>query len=318
MYLIGGITTVSHSAIIRSHSRGSSANSDGGCFLIGIGDSELHLISATIEQSTSFDSKGMILAVESDPSGSTSLTRGPLVVATSTEFLQHACAGSLFYQMGPAQLFLRNISFTPLPGCDTTSLMSPAAFFNVTIKECGQTCTDNKGEWGVCTSTTSRPCTSMPVALTLLQSLTCECPDYRRICPVPSQRRLQRLVGFAVISKSVRIGLSKPMQMEADHPPEPWLNVTLYVKGTDISSLVDWTLLNAWQILNRSQWLRLPAVTGETDPPRRFAPTRLPAQKVLSLNGGGARSLNGGGATSVGRVTIGRATTTKGRALEGR
>eukprot|EP00966_Prymnesium_polylepis_P227006 5252545-Prymnesium_polylepis.2 len=106
--------------------------------------------------------------------------------------------------------------------------------------------------------------------------------------------------------------------MEADHPPEPSLNVTLYVKGTDISSLVDWTLLNAWQILNRSQWLRLPAVTGETDPPRRFAPTRLPAQKVLSLNGGGARSLNGGGATSVGRVTIGRATTTKGRAREGR
>ena len=125
----GGVMTINGSYV--THSASSTA-------VIELVGGELHLVNATIEHSTAHSSSpadGVILRVPSNTIGA-----GPLLLATFTDFRQHICDGHLFSQIGAAQIVLREVSFTPLDGCDLTSLASPSAFAGVQPKSCGATC----------------------------------------------------------------------------------------------------------------------------------------------------------------------------------
>eukprot|EP00966_Prymnesium_polylepis_P315370 7287020-Prymnesium_polylepis.2 len=43
------------------------------------------------------------------------------------------------------------------------------------------------------------------------------------------------------------------------------INVTLRLEGDDVARPASWSILNAWHVLNRSAWLRLPVTSGDTD-----------------------------------------------------
>eukprot|EP00966_Prymnesium_polylepis_P085799 1985965-Prymnesium_polylepis.1 len=119
MYLNGGRVTVDHSRIARSF-RGAS------CFVLAVG--ELHLISSTVERGESYSPDGVILYSSSDD-------MRKLLVITNTDFRQHACDGTLF-SLSTATVVLRNLSFTPLPGCDAATLASPARFAGAAMLSC--------------------------------------------------------------------------------------------------------------------------------------------------------------------------------------
>jgi ABC-type branched-subunit amino acid transport system substrate-binding protein len=143
----------------------------GGCFkLLG---GELHLVGAVIESSLARGLDGHIINM---PSGA--LGDGPLLIATFTEFRQHACDGPLFSQHGSARILLRETTFTPLAGCDPLALASPAAFAGVAPMRCGDTYADEQQQLrSVCSSAALGSCEAGDVSGTSLQSLRCRCPS---------------------------------------------------------------------------------------------------------------------------------------------
>eukprot|EP00966_Prymnesium_polylepis_P329326 7385050-Prymnesium_polylepis.1 len=190
-----------------------------------------------------------------------------LFVATDTEFIQHTCDSTLFLQAAPATVLLRNISFSPLPGCAPSSLASPAAFIGITTKGCGETYTDRQDQtWDVCSSRTPGSCSAQPVVGTSLESLSCACPWPELIDPKIADAALapyqpfpsldqrtsgciapMRLTEVAVISRKVLIDLSKPASLQAaaaQASMERFVNVTLYLEGTDIERPANWSVLN--------------------------------------------------------------------------
>eukprot|EP00966_Prymnesium_polylepis_P219911 5087192-Prymnesium_polylepis.1 len=165
IYLAGGQVTVESSRIARS-------SGGEGCLYLLKG--ELHLLTSTIERSESSDPNGVILESGSD-------SQFKLVVITHTEFWQHVCDGTLF-SLPTATVVLRNISFTPLPGCDMSALASPGAFAGVASAalSCGDKYrSDVDGrEYDVCSSDKPGACVARPVNGTAaLQSLICQCPS---------------------------------------------------------------------------------------------------------------------------------------------
>jgi hypothetical protein len=93
---------------------------------------ELYLEHAIVEHSEMAPpgNVGLIAFVPPGSSGN-----GPVFSATFTEFRQHDCTRPLFHQESPAQIMLRNITFTALGDCVPT----PANFANFTTKGCGST-----------------------------------------------------------------------------------------------------------------------------------------------------------------------------------
>eukprot|EP00966_Prymnesium_polylepis_P119122 2753221-Prymnesium_polylepis.1 len=245
-----------------SHEGDGGANGGGTAILVG---GELHLDNTTVEDITSYSHVGVIFTIASDAMGT-----GPLLSVTFTEFRQHECNGSLFSQQGPAQVLLRSITVTPLAGCNHAALASPAAFAGIGAKDCGETYLDREQRtWGVCSL--QQGCVAEPLDGTSLTHLFCECPwpyfpdpalsDSVRAPYLQTGGCIEpmRLTEMAVVSKRVVVALSKPEN--AWHS----LNVTLYVKGTDVDRPATWTVLNASQVMARSPWLHLPAISGETD-----------------------------------------------------
>jgi hypothetical protein len=169
MYISGGVVTLNDSLITRSEARLTGA----GAFYLKGGD--LHLFNATVEDSTSAETTGIILIVSSGSILGSGL--GPLFMATLTEFRQRSCNGVMFGLQGTAQVVLRDVTFTPLDGCDTAALASPAAFHGVAPKGCGETYSDRQGNtWGVCRLSGQDVCSALPVPGTNLTSLRCVCP----------------------------------------------------------------------------------------------------------------------------------------------
>jgi hypothetical protein len=85
--MASGSLTVHDATIKRS-----TAAVEGGAFLFGGEDAAVHLINATIEESTSRQQTGSIFAVVA------SRGDGPLFTATFTTFRQRMCDGTLFEQ----------------------------------------------------------------------------------------------------------------------------------------------------------------------------------------------------------------------------
>eukprot|EP00966_Prymnesium_polylepis_P200637 4648967-Prymnesium_polylepis.1 len=135
----GGVAIISDSRISRSFARLHT------CLLLQSG--ETHLINATIDGCESSNSDGRIMLVPS-------AALNPLFAATKSAFYTHACADAVFSQQAPAQILLRNITFTPLAKCSAASLASSFAFSNVTTKRCGElyTTTETAAQ-SVCSST---------------------------------------------------------------------------------------------------------------------------------------------------------------------
>ena len=78
---------------------------------------------------------GQILHVPQDATGT-----GPLLLITHSTFRQQDCDETrpLFLQLGAAQFVLRNMTFTPLAGCNTSALASTSSFVNVDMKGCNE------------------------------------------------------------------------------------------------------------------------------------------------------------------------------------
>jgi len=286
--ILGGTTRITDSNV-----NGSVAPSSG--FLVEGG--EVHLENTIIEHFRSTTAQAAIITVSPSSAGS-----GALLVATFTEFRQRECDATLFTQDPGGQLLLRDITFTPLDGCDLAALGSQAAFAGVAPLGCGTTYTDNQDRaWDVCASTSAGACTPSPVEGTTLHALACRCPepefvneavgDAVRAPYLPGTGgcggggssggciKPMRLTDYAVISKVVSVGLSKPSLVEQT------VDVTLYVEGNDIDNPAHWTVLNALSI---ASWLQLPASTGVANP-HEISAGNTAVAITLILNASGLR-----------------------------
>ena len=263
MFIFGGAALVSKSLISRSLGMSS------GC--VEIRGGSFRLTGATIDRSTSMSSHGQILVTNMIQN---TVGLAPLVLITRSEFRQQACDGALFYQEGPAQIVLRNITFTPLAGCDENMLHSLTAFATIATKGCGETYqafNPSSGLVGLipgCSSTAVDACTSHPVAGTSLKSLFCTCPFPEYINPTTSDAAFspylphsgcitpRRLETLRVISDDISVTLKKPST--ATH------NLVLAISGDDTQHPASWIVSNANQARSQSPWLQLPSISGDT------------------------------------------------------
>eukprot|EP00966_Prymnesium_polylepis_P026195 604047-Prymnesium_polylepis.1 len=235
------------------------------CFHIRRG--ELHLVSTIVEHGSATTLAGGLLHIEwvAESDGA-----DPLFLVTLTEFRLHACDGTVFHQTGPAQIVLRNSTFTPLAACTADHLASPARFSTVTTMGCAAAYRDRQSlTWGVCSSTTDGACTESLVAGTTLSGLSCQCPEpqypvsgWGSIAPyLPADGCVVPIMmtDLTVVSRSVSVSLSKRDSLER------FINVTLHMQGNDVARPANWSVLDASTVLARSSWLHLPALSGTTD-----------------------------------------------------
>ena len=266
MYITGGTIFVSESLISRSL-----GGISGGCMQIEGG--ELRLTGTTIDQSRSISGWTQILLASSF----TGFV--PLVLITRSEFRQKDCGGQenggfLFHQVGVVQIVLRNITFTPLAGCNKTMLESPAAFLGIAAKDCDESYQTFNPSSGlveltpVCSSTALGACTSHPVPGTTLKSLFCACPLPEYVNPTSPDAVIspylphsgcitpRRLEALRVISDHISVTLKKP-STEAHI-------LALTMSGDDTQYPASWAVSNAHQVRSQSPWLQLPSISGET------------------------------------------------------
>ncbi|KAL1530192.1 hypothetical protein AB1Y20_001108 [Prymnesium parvum] len=258
LYISGsGSVTISRSLVARSR-----AGSAGGCFYAAGG--ELMLVLSTAEDCTSSGSVGGVLSVLSANVG-----HGPLMLLTSIDFRLRVCQGSLFEQQGNAQFILRNITFTPLEGCNRDVLSSPGAFVGLTTKTCGESYLEPiQGQWQmVCSSNTAGACEINSVPATILASLTCSCPSPEYVNPSMEDPALapyqplgclkpRMFKALEVVSNKVSISLVKPDTMFQQ------INATLVMQGNDFAHPARWEILNA-SAVHAIGWLKIPFTSGE-------------------------------------------------------
>ena len=257
---------------------GTRVSQSSGSPALHVGAGRLMVYGATIEDSTSPDFKGIILLI---PKGASK----PFITFTHTGFRQHVCNGTLFEQGDQMQLLLRNITLTPLPGCDPAALASAGAFGGVDPLGCGGELEDRQGNtWTPCSSSAPGACTSHPVNGTVLSSVQCQCPWPE----VPNPRQdsgayhlneqgdveagltgcvdAMRKRELAYVSKRVLITLRKPASASANlDDMEQTVNVSMVMLGTDVTNPANWSVLNATLVMERSPWLHLPVTCAETD-----------------------------------------------------
>jgi len=276
----GGMVYISSGAvtIIGSRVRDSTASGDGGfCFLEG---GELHLVNSSVERSSCSSSGGMIIHIPSDTTGV-----GPLLLLTFVELRQHLCDSPLFSQLGAAQILLRQVRVTALPGCNSTNLASSSAFHGVVTKGCGESYSDRQQQVvGTCASTESTSCSSHRVPGTVIQSLTCRCawPEFENpenpleLAPyLPSGCLSLRMFKQLIVqSEELSITLSKPNHMFDQ------VNATLIIQGNDWGRPATWEVSNANAVRERSPWLRLLTEGGHV-----AGRVQLPIEMSLSATG---------------------------------
>eukprot|EP00966_Prymnesium_polylepis_P172193 3981515-Prymnesium_polylepis.1 len=187
----------------------------------------------------------------------------PLFLCTHVDFQQREC-GSVFalesygYEtyLPPApaevQLVLRNVSFTPLSGCDVTRLASEAFSGNIqeSITECGASYLDpmTLALASVCAPHAS--CTVHSVPGTPLRGPRCECtsPDFAdpAFDPVLAMYsvtegciRPRALTDLVNIARDVTVVLARPNDTARA------LNLTLEMRGSDPKRPAWWCIANA-------------------------------------------------------------------------
>jgi hypothetical protein len=229
----GGVLTVSKSLIARSRSN-DRTRAGGFLFLRG---GEVHLDYSVVEDSVSTHEVAHILRAY-PASGST-----PLLLVTFSEFRQHACDGAIFNPWGPgAQIVLRAASFTPLAGCNASSLASPNAFPGITTKSCTDATYVDQLSMAqpLCSSATPGSCSPHVIDGTPLQGVSCVCPDPEFSDPLAADIRYapygdpggcinpRRLVDVTVMSREVggrelrtRDGVRFARSLSAERPCLP-------------------------------------------------------------------------------------------------
>ena len=290
-YFFGGAVGVEGGSveILDSHIDEARSGGGGGCFFLTGG--ELILRNTTVAKCNA-GAGGKILMLDG-ASGA-----NPVLRATFTTFEQQDCEGILFddassSQIGPAQVLLREVTFTPLTGCSAAAITAPAAFRGITTKACGGTYTSSTGdEVGVCNSESVTACASRSIAGPAVVSLTCACPWPEFISPASDDvalapylptnhpsggcitpRMFERLV---VESDEVAVSLTKPARMSTS------INVTLFIRGDDHERPANWTVSNAEAVREQSPWLHLVSSGGEVGGadrlsiPLSFSADRLP------------------------------------------
>ena len=200
---------------------------------------------------------------------------GPLVLATLTEFRQHACDRALFRQDGPSQFVFRNITLVRLSGCDAATLNSADAFAGVRLKRCGEEYRDSQSRgWSVCNSIEPESCTEQPVSGTALTTLVCSCPPPLFIEPESQEPALapyvqagdapgcvlpRRLAALQVVSEELAVRISKPDHVTIVR------NVSILMEGDDWQRTASWNILDPASVSSRSPWLYLPLTSGNVD-----------------------------------------------------
>ena len=209
--------------------------------------------STTITNSTAI-SGGPIVTVRASPSGS-------LLVLTHVELRQQACDDSVFLFLAPAQVFVRNVTFSPMPGC--SSVLAFSADIENSIKGCDATIFDPVTETssGVCAPFAS--CASQDVTGTVLSGLTCECAKPNLADPAHDHRTApyedggciqpRSMRDLFIVAREVNVVLAKPGDMLRS------LNLTLEMQGDDFARPARWSVTNH---PNLEPWVRLPITSG--------------------------------------------------------
>jgi hypothetical protein len=185
---------------------------------------------------------------------------------THTDIRQEVCDGArLFWDRGAAQLIFRNVTFTPLPGCD----VGRVNFAVGRVMQCGDTYISPSTQLAVGVCSRYATCTPSPVLGTPLFGVACECTypalpnqDYDPSlapysdafdgCLEPMQ-----MDALLVVSPSLTVTLSKPNTAFETR------NLTLRMRGIDVARPATWTVDNAGSL---PRWLALPAGSeGTTD-----------------------------------------------------
>ena len=278
------------------------SKSNGGGFYLGGG--ELHLVSSIIEKCAS-TRDGSILYVPANLPG-----LGPVFVATFTQFRTERCTTKIFKTESAAQIVLRDINFDRTSeatgsSCGTTDLDSTMFSFAAPLLDCGGNYNDIAGNaWGVCSSSSGGACSQLSVPGTALPSIGCVCPSPEFVHPshrdpgfAPYQQTggcvtPMRMMDFDVTSKEVTYGLSKPTSMVHT------VNVTVHMRGDDVDSPANWTIVNSSLVLDRllhrdgARWVQFPAgASGGTDADAIKAafPSTAPVTVTLELSASGLR-----------------------------
>ncbi|KAL1512046.1 hypothetical protein AB1Y20_005320 [Prymnesium parvum] len=166
----GGVHIGSGTLTLRRSTLSAGHSVRGGCLAVYGG--EVRLEGSVLERCTSLRGEGLLVYVPAETSGA-----GPLVLVTASELRQAACAGSLMLQQGKAQFVLRNVTFTPLDGCDLAAAGRPAAFPGVAPLGCGEAYVDRQlRAWGVCSLAVRGACAEGAVEHLPLTQVSCACP----------------------------------------------------------------------------------------------------------------------------------------------
>mmetsp|Transcript_23268 Transcript_23268/g.56076 ORF Transcript_23268/g.56076 Transcript_23268/m.56076 type:complete len:553 (-) Transcript_23268:69-1727(-) len=234
----------------------STSATDGGAISIGGTNAICNLTDAVLEGSTSFN-KGRVFHIVD--------ANYPLLILTFIEIKQFACQDSLLSVSESSlsdAIVLRNVTLTQ-PEC--TAAPSPASALG-----CGDKFISSEQERGVCASAKAGACDEEALPVVGLKSVTCRCPwpEYpdpafdERLAPYLESGciRPMQLTGVIVVSEKVSIALQKPENVEGR------LNLTLQIEGTDNARPAVWRLQNTSNLLLRSPWLRLPALSGTVYP----------------------------------------------------
>ncbi|KAL1496417.1 hypothetical protein AB1Y20_016372 [Prymnesium parvum] len=237
----------------------STSANDAGAISIGGTNAVCNLTDVVIEASTSSGRGSVFDIVDANY---------PLLILTFVEIKQLACQDSLFAVSQSTfshAVILRNVTLTQ-PECTSTPLkLSPASSLG-----CGDKFISSEQERGVCASANEGSCHEEALPVAGLTSVTCRCPwpEYpnpafdERLAPYLESGCItpMQLTGVTVVSEKVSVALQKPENVEGR------LNLTLQIEGTDNARPAVWRLQNTSNLLLRSPWLRLPALSGTVYP----------------------------------------------------
>ncbi|KAL3906003.1 MAG: hypothetical protein SGPRY_010707, partial [Prymnesium sp.] len=255
---------------------------------IHLTNGQLQMDRVTIVGSHAYSGVGHIVSSQSTAPGAVPA----LLAISSSRLKQSSCNGSLLYSSGVAQFSLKSTTITPMPGCDTASLNSSAAFVGVSIKGCNDSIVapSTQRTIKVCDVADPKLCSPSPIKGTPLVGVRCECSPIKLANTVgagvaqpgaggpgdpefmgpdstsPRLAPLQESCLQAFELDEIEVEANKvEVTLHKNHEKNRNVSVELSMTGNNVARLPSWEIINVSTLRARSPWLDFPIQSGDFD-----------------------------------------------------